>query len=178
MADRWRGLRSLDRYVSHLCFRYRDDAPDWAISLINALSDRCIEDLSVRQWDTAERLLCAVLGAMRASVMLKQGASVRAWRPRSGQPSVRRTVYGDWEFAKGASASWIDHPYRLVFKQEDGSQHEYFCSEPYSLSAEALRDLVALADQGWSVSVGTDWALHYPGSTLHVRVSKPRTGEG
>jgi hypothetical protein len=172
MADR-RGFRPLSRYLLHLMGSpLRTGYTARTSALTNGLTDAEIDALTVQEYDTFERTLSAVLGALRASAFVRGSWSLRAWRPKRGQPAVERTSYGSWEFARHGFSGWIDHPYRLVRKREDGSARELFVSEPYSLDAEGLRALVALADEGWLVSVGADWALHYPGSTLHITIEK------
>jgi hypothetical protein len=175
MTDR-RGFRTLSRYVLHLLgsSRRAGQAPN-TLARAGDLTDAAIDALTVQEYDTLERTLSAVLGALRASAFIHGSWSLRAWRPKRGQPAVERTSDGSWEFAQHGFSGWIDHPYRLVRKRKDGSTRELFVAEPYSLDAEGLRALVALADEDWLVSVGADWALHYPGSTLHITIEKRTT---
>jgi hypothetical protein len=49
-----------------------------------------------------------------------------------------------------------------------------FCAEPYELGGESLRALAELAVAGWDVRVDAGSAVHFPGRTLRVSLSRPR----
>lgn len=175
-----RGVRGFGRYLEHLIGSYRPwqvndhDSPP-ARAIRDAVSDDILDALTPQQRDRLERTLSAALGALRAGIMFRQGMTLRAWRPTNArQPGVRRVEgYGSRFFEWDRNRrGWIDHPYRLTYKREDGTTVERFISEPYQISEEGLRSLVALADEGWSVHLDADWSLHYPGSTLRVVISR------
>lgn len=64
--------------------------------------------------------------------------------------------------------SWVDHGFRT--KSLGGN--DQFHSDPYCLPDKALKELVALIDAGWSVSVDARESSYYPGVTLRVTVAK------
>lgn len=169
-----RGFRGFQQYLDHLCWD-RNLTPEndseprrW---LRTHVTDAIIEALTPAQLDRLERTVSALLGVLRASVLVRQGFSIREWRPTSArQPGVRKlpghgSRYFEW---RHDLRGWHDHPYRLTRTDQDGRKREYFVSEPYGLDEAGLRSLVTLMDEGWRVRVDADWALHYPGSTLRV----------
>lgn len=169
-----RGFRGFGRYLTHLVGDWRREIRDRTPVtdfLRGHITDDWIAGLNRCQFDYLERTLSAVLGTMRVQSFLRQGYTLRPWRPSSlKQPGVRKIGgYGsrfyDWDMHLGG---WRDHPYRLTHKKDDGSTVETFISEPYSLDEDGMRSLLKLADEGWVVSVTAEWALHYPGSTLRV----------
>lgn len=175
------GFRGFQEYLSHLAYDYRanvEHASAPATWLRANVTDAMISALTRGQWDRLERTVAALMGALASDALVKQGYTKRTWRPTSArQPGVRKldgygSRYCDWD---RGSPGWRDHVYRLTRKGEDGATHEYFVSEPYDLNEDGLRSLVRLMDEGWSVSVGANWALHYPGSTMRVMVWKEQS---
>jgi hypothetical protein len=68
--------------------------------------------------------------------------------------------------------AWQDH---LSFLVDRGTQERAYCSEPYVLDADALRELVALLDRGWEVRL-LGHSSHFPGWTLRVLAWPPQGG--
>lgn len=172
------GFRGFWRYLDHLTYSYRrerkhDSEPTrW---LTEHISDDVLDALTPGQHDRLERTVSAVLGALRVGLLVRQGWTLRPWRPTNArQPAVRRgDGYGsrffEWD---PRHTGWIDHPYRITTRAPDGALIERFIAEPYNLNADDLRALAKLADEGWSVTVDADWSLRYPGSTVRVVISR------
>lgn len=119
-----------------------------------------------------ERLAAARIIAERSRRFEEAGIRVRPWRPAPGTPASRRSRYGTWEWDTGIVGNllggWLDHPYKLLMP--DGGK--VFVSEPYGLAAEDIAGLQRLEEQGWRVSIRPDRALHFPGRTVAVWITR------
>jgi hypothetical protein len=124
-----------------------------------------------RDLDQLERLAAAVQAACRVEMWKRIGFVEREWRPTTPNSPARRKHedWGTWDFDYDLTHGWFDHAYRLT-RKEDGVT--LFCSEPYRLEGDGLRNLVKLMDQGWSVSVGAEYAIWFAGHTLLVQIRK------
>lgn len=116
------------------------------------------------------RLRAAMEVAERSRLAKEAGFRVFAWRPGPGTPAAGRvTGYGPyWEFDPELTAGWLDHPYKL--RSSDG--RTIFVSEPYGLSPSAITNLNRLQESGWSVDVRPERALHYPGRTIAIWITR------
>ena len=118
-----------------------------------------LSGLSGAQLDHLERVLSAGLAAVREQQFLKcRLLRTEHWDRRG--PGLDELGF--------RTASWLDHLSRLVLP----CGRVYYRSEPYRLGAAALRELVALEDEGWDVSVRPELSTHFPGRTAAVIVTE------
>jgi hypothetical protein len=130
-----------------------------ADELRRVLEGADMSGLTAAQLDHLERVLSGGLSAALAEQQ-RRHAQVREWRARD----PGRVRDGSW------NPRWVDHPSKLVARETGEVSYR---SEPCQLSREALRELVALLDEGWSVRVSGD-SDHFPGRTVSVLV-RPAT---
>ncbi len=122
---------------------------------------------------TPERLTAIEIINERIAELVAQGWKRRDWRPTTpGSPFVKRqeSHYGrylDWD-STIVTTEWFDHPYRLI--APDG--RSVFVSEPYGVEAEGIAHLAAMLGDGWNVRVLADMAIHYPGWTVAIWITK------
>lgn len=135
-----------------------------ASALERLIRDADLKKLTGEQLDHLGRLLSAAKAVSWQEVLRRDGWKVRAWRAAKGHPGARHVGHGMYELR----AEWIDHPFR--YTGADGQP--VFCSEPYGLTAGALRELAALADEGWDVDVNPCFSTHFPGCTILVKVRR------
>jgi hypothetical protein len=73
-----------------------------------------------------------------------------------------------WLSGKGPCLrGWGDHPSRLVDRQ---TKEVLYRGEPYMLCGRQLRELLALEEDGWDVTIGGRESTHFPGWTVPVVV--------
>jgi hypothetical protein len=149
----------------------------WAARVRALLEEVPYDELTGAQRDYMGRVLSGGLACLREAARGRH-ATRRAWRPGPGTPAaVPRTDYllgRYWEADAGLVTGWLDHPYRLAFR--DGSP-PWFVSEPYEIGNEGIRHLAAVIDAGWDVQIGAARATHFPAHTVAVVLEKrPREG--
>lgn len=122
-----------------------------------------LNSLDGAQLDHLGRVLAGGMAGVRTEGMGRAGVRVREWRPGRKQPGVERHSYGhDWK----AGVEWWDHPSVRVLDNGD----KVYVSEPYNLGGDAIRQLAALADEGWVVQIHGNFSTHFPGSTVCVLI--------
>jgi hypothetical protein len=121
---------------------------------------------------TAAQACAAALRALGHRGLRRAGVKQRRWPMHRRGPGMLRES-GRYRYYTLPPHDWWDHGYLLV--RPDGEQQ--WVSEPYQLSADGLRQLVALEDEGWSVWVDGR-GLHYPGQTVRVLITRERRVDG
>ena len=149
--------------------RWRESIPDaqdapedtarWTAALRTLLGGSDIDDLDDGSLDLLERGALALVGAIHTERLRRQAWEVRGWGTAAPAELVE------------SSPAWRDHPYALVHPERE---YLLFCAEPYELGSESLLALAELAVAGWDVRVDAGSAVHFPGRTLRVSLSRPR----
>jgi hypothetical protein len=129
-----------------------------AARLRDVLEGGDLTGLTGEQLDHLERVLAGGLAAVQAT-QLRRAYHVREWR--QGGPGMGRLGLHH--------LGWMDHLSKLKSRQ---TGRLYYRSEPYHLDGEALRELVALLDADWEVTVRPNHSDHFPGQTMAVLVSR------
>ena len=109
----------------------------------------------------------------RIDTFVQADWTMRAWHPTTpGSPcAVSVDGYpGMKEWDHQLVCGWMDHAYRLI--KPDGTP--IFVSEPYGIDGGALIRLQYLHTNGWQVAIRPDKALHYPGLTVAIWITKAR----
>jgi hypothetical protein len=133
-----------------------------AHSLRRLLRGLPLDDLTDCQLDHLERLLAGGLALLRQH-QLKAWCKVRDDWGQRGAP--RSGIY--------KLDHWMDHLSRLVVLE---TGRTLFRSEPYGIDGEDLRQLVALAGEGWDISIRPELSTHFPGCTMAVIVTRQLQG--
>ena len=110
----------------------------------------------------------AILSALYADGRRRAGFKERDCKG-PGPGRTRQHGWWDWH---GGRPGWADHAWRRV--SPDGEV--VWVGEPYGLGVDDLRELVKLADEGWTVNV-TGASMHFPGRTVKVEIRKPKAGK-
>lgn len=137
----------------------------------NALWDTKLDSITEYSLDRLSRTVLSMVVAIRCERMKRWGFKVRRWdvgKPGPGRTLDRdaRRYYGFSDY-RAESEGWVDHGYKLL---RDGKT--IYVSEPYQLGNDEIRELAALADQGWQVTIWPGRAIHFPGETMAVWVRK------
>jgi hypothetical protein len=136
-----------------------EDTARWTAALRALLRGSDIDDLDDGSLDLLERSALALVGAIHTERLRRKGWESRAWG-----------MAAPAELSE-SSPTWRDHPYTLVHREREVL---LFCAEPYELAGEGLLALAALVVAGWDVHVDAGSAVHFPGRTLRVSLSRPR----
>ena len=135
-----------------------------AIDTAKAVLDGALPEPADSDLDAMERVAAALIVAVRKESLRRAGWQVRPWG-RNG-PAVRRLSHGTYEGPRGGC---FDHSIRLA--NRDG--RTVYLTEPYGLSAGALRDALDIAErEGWDVRIDERCGLHFPGRTAPVVFTK------
>ena len=81
-----------------------------------------------------------------------------------------------WERAR--AFPWQDHTRRLKKKDKEGNTRTVYVTEPYHFETRDFTDIQILIEDGWSVLMpnSRDFALHNPGKTILVWISRQKFG--
>lgn len=123
----------------------------------------------------ARRLRAAHRVAEVSRVLAAAGWVEKRWTAGTpGSPCTRRVVVGgtsyrykDWDVE--LTGGWLDHPYRLV---NATTKQTRFIAEPYGLDTEDIVRLGKIAERGWEVTISATLALHFPGETVAVILTR------
>jgi hypothetical protein len=135
--------------------------------------DEAYRHLIGRGPESPERLRAAQLAAERSEHLRANGWTCRAWCPtsRDSPATIRRWKGYPREWDATLTHGWLDHPYRVVNK---ASGRTVFVAEPYALYDDALVGLAQLVQQGWSVEILPEMALHFPGWTIAIWIERQK----
>ena len=92
----------------------------------------------------------------------------RGVKPTTGSPFIERLT-GDRAVPNPVRFAWLDHPSLWIKAGKPFS----FVSQPYGLSLQDLREIVAYCEEhnlDVSVDAGASW--HYPGATVAVEFTR------
>ena len=161
-----------DRYGSTSSKAHTDESD--AVRKLIAEVD--VKAMDWNQLDQLERCASALLGVIRTEEYRRAGIKVRAWRNVRGAPGAERVDYGTGYRCfeqRPEHRTWMDHPYRLAIPAtEHHPAYEKYVSEPYRLFDDGIKALAGLIDEGWEVDISAERALHYPGSTVQIQLTK------
>jgi hypothetical protein len=125
-------------------------------------------ELSHGACDDLERIAAGLMAAIRQERLAYRGGRIgRAWRDG---PGAHRHEYGSYE----VRGRWLDHSYTVRFP--DGEKE--YRSEPYTLDEDSLEELLVLSRQGWDIVLDPHMALHFPGFTHSIVITKTQTKPG
>lgn len=124
-----------------------------AVRVLAALDGDDIEDVCRA---SAEVLAPARIESLRA----------RGYKRSTGYPCIERLHNRHcWHYGECPRPPGTDHAYIML---RDGKPWAYVF-EPYDLSLDTLRELVAFCDEhGLNMNIRADWATHFPGATVAV----------
>jgi hypothetical protein len=128
-------------------------------------------ELSDYEQDRLARLCAAVLNSLRLGRLRKHGDRITRWD--TGGPVLKSPSSTD-PGKEYALPDWAGHGY--VVEAEDGVKS--YISEALYIDVKLMRALVALAGEGWDVTLTAMEAVHVAGSTtaIVVRRAQPRPG--
>ena len=145
---------------------YTANQSNMSNAIFRALADNDPDDMNELQQEQAQRTLAAGIAWLRERSLAKKFKR-RAWERKSGPGVDKEPDYGFHRLKnlRAGLQQVFDHSTRLV----EGEKIKYI-GEPYSLSADDLRALLALEDEGWKVHIDAGWSTHFPSRTTAVIV--------
>lgn len=156
--------------------RRPDDDHTEASDALRALIQKAdIASMTWRQLDQLERCAAALMGVIRTEEYRRHGMKQRVWNETSPAPGAKRVHFGHGYhgYMQTDGRVWIDHPYILHYPpREDGRKVKAYVSEPYRVFSDGVKRLAELVDEGWSVDIGAERALHFPGHTVQIKLTK------
>lgn len=132
-------------------------------AVLSVLDGRTLASLTDWQLEYLERGCAAVIKAIRLLQAKRWGFQRRGWDANG--PGTLKYGPGAWA---SPSNGWGDHVYTIRY-----AGHTTYVSEPYSLHEDGLRELLALSEQGWEVTIRGDRSTHFPGHTFAIWLKRP-----
>jgi hypothetical protein len=115
--------------------------------------------------------MSVLLKAATAAVERQQDRklyTVHAWNGRGPGVDLDNII-------RSPHSGWTDHRSKMKRRPHKGNNFQsgntIYRGEPYSIDADDMRALLALEEEGWTVTIDGD-SSYYPGRTLNIQVWK------
>lgn len=134
-----------------------------AESVLRAAETMAAKEMTANDLDDVMRAAAALIRVARLESLRRAGAT-QSGRWSAKGPFVRRERRG---YSVYAPSGLVDHARRVKVLCENGKCRELFVAHPYDLDEEALRQLVAVADEGWAIRIDGR-SEYFPSETVRI----------
>ena len=143
----------------------QSEAPDLAREIERQACSTDLASMSDRELQAIEDSCSAVMAAARSTRLRRRGWKMAEWL-HPGPGSIREECEVGEPYWIIPNSEWGQRSYCAV--QPDGAR--LYIGEPDEIGPRGIRELAALADEGWNITITGRYSTHFPGRTLHVRV--------
>jgi hypothetical protein len=134
------------------------------VKSLNSATDFPLDSVPEKEFDDLERLISAVLIAVRNNYFAK--ASI--FKPREAKKSELRFLDSACRKLQ-LTRRWKDH-----VSAADTDRGPVMVAQPYGLDTKDFKELLALEATGWRISVDDRWANYFPGHAICILLVAPQ----